>query len=97
MIIMIPNSYEKLTKNNIRQSWRRFKTLLKINHLAYRKSYMVTMFTHSHEKLTKIEIMSSWSQFKHCAESLISTKEVISGHYLPKSQEQITKSEIRTS
>ena len=47
------------------------QTLLKITHIAHRKSYLVIICPNSHEKLTKNKIMSSSSQFKHCSESLI--------------------------
>ena len=59
---------EKLTKNVIRS--KSVKTLLKITHMASRKSYLIIIGPNSHKTLTKSEIMSSWSQFKHCSKSL---------------------------
>ena len=47
------------------------RTLLRIIHLAHRKSYLVIICPNSHEKLTKSEIRSSSSRFEYCLESLI--------------------------
>ena len=47
------------------------RTLLKITHLASRKSYLVIICPTSYEKLTKSEIRSSWNWFEHCSKSLI--------------------------
>ena len=46
-------------------------TLLRITHLAHRKSYLVIICPNSHEKSTKSEIMKHSSRFEHCSESLI--------------------------
>ena len=42
-------------------------TLLKITHLAHRKSYLVIVVPNSHERSPKFDIMSSWTVFKHCS------------------------------
>ena len=47
-----PNTHTKLTKIKIRS----VQTLLRITHLAHRKSYLVIICPNSHEKLTKTEI-----------------------------------------
>ena len=52
-------------------TFKSVRTLLRITHLAHRKSYLVIICPNSHEKLTKSEIRSSSSPFKHCSESLI--------------------------
>ena len=62
-----PNTHTKLTKIKIRS----VQTLLRITHLAHRKSYLVIICPNSHEKLTKSEIRSSSSLFEHCSESII--------------------------
>ena len=61
---------KKLTKGEIRS----VRTLLRITHLAHRKSYLVIICPNSHETLTKSEIRSSSSRFEHCSESLIQPK-----------------------
>ena len=48
LVIICPNSYEKLTKSEI--------MLLKITRLAYRKSYLVIIGPNSHTKLAIYEI-----------------------------------------
>ena len=60
MVIFGPNSHEKLTKSLIRSNSSRYRTLLRITHLAHRKSYLVIICPNSHEKLTKSEIRSSY-------------------------------------
>ena len=68
LVIICPNSHQKLTKSEIRSNSSRFKTLLRITHLAHKKSYLVIIGPNSHEKLSK---RSNSSRFEHCSESPI--------------------------
>ena len=52
LVIILHNSYQKLTKSKIRLSWESFRTLLKITHLSSRKSYLVIICLNSYEKFT---------------------------------------------
>ena len=47
-----PNTHTKFTKIKIRSSLCQLKHLLRITHLAHRKSYLVIICSNSHEKLT---------------------------------------------
>ena len=47
------------------------RKLLRITHLAHRKSYLVIICPNSQEKLSKSLIRSNSSRFEHCSESLI--------------------------
>ena len=58
-----PNSHERLTKIEIRSSWKLVRTLFRITQLAPRKSYLV-IYPNSHEKLTKSKIMKSWESVR---------------------------------
>ena len=53
MLIILPNSYERLTKSEIK-SLESFQTLLNITHLA--SIISGHSLPYSYEKLTKIEI-----------------------------------------
>ena len=76
-------------------SWESVRTLLKIIHLASKKSYLVIICPNSHERLTKIKIRSRWSvrtllRMTHLAHR--KSYLVIICH---NSLEMLTKSEIR--
>ena len=58
MVIICPNSYEKLTKSEIRSSLSRFRTLLKITRLA-----KITSHIHVWPLLAPIH-MKSWPNMK---------------------------------
>ena len=59
----LPNSHDKLTKIKIMSSWiESVRTLLRITHLAFRKSYLAIVSPNAHANLTKIKIRSSWSR-----------------------------------
>ena len=47
------------------------QTLLKITHLASKKSNLVIIGPNSYAKFTKSEIRLNWSRFEHCSESFI--------------------------
>ena len=84
------------------QRWNQVKlesaqTLLKIIHLASRKSYLVIIFPNSHDKLTKIKLgqvgVGSNIVQNHSSNLLY---EVLSGHCLPPSTHaKLTKIKIR--
>ena len=67
----LPQYTYKVYQNQNQVKFRSVQTLLRITHLAHRKSYLVIICPNSHEKLTKSEIRSSSSRFEHCSESLI--------------------------
>ena len=67
----LPQYTYKVDQNQNQVKFRSVQTLLRITHLAHRKSYLVIICPNSHEKLTKSEIRSSSSRFEHCSESLI--------------------------
>ena len=69
LVIICPNSYENLTKSEIRSSWSRFKHCSES--LAHMKYYFVINCPNSYEKLTKSEIRSSWKRFEHYSKSLV--------------------------
>ena len=56
LVIIFPNSHEKLTKSEIRSSWESVWTLLRITRLVHTKSYLAIIGPNSHEKLTKSDI-----------------------------------------
>ena len=70
LVIICPNSYEKLAKVKSGQIGVGLN-IAQNHHLTPRKSYMAIIWPNSHEKLIKIKIWSSWSRFEHCSESLI--------------------------
>ena len=87
----------KVDQNRNKVKFESVRTLLKITHLASRKSYLVIICPNSYEKLTKIEFRSSWTLFEHCSKSLISP---IGSHLViicSNSYEQLTKSKIKSS
>ena len=59
LVIICPNSHEKLAKSEIRSSLSQFEHCSESS-LDHRKSYLVIIHPNSHEKLTKSEIMSSY-------------------------------------
>ena len=71
VIHYLPQFIWKVNQRLIYVKLESILTLLRITHLAHRKSYLLIICPNSHEKLTKSEIMSSWSWFKHCSESLV--------------------------
>ena len=92
----LPQYTYKVDQNQNQVKFRSVRTLLRITHLAHRKTYLVIICPNSHEKLTKSETRSSSSRFEHCSESLI---QPIGSHVMvilcPNSHEKLTKSEIR--
>ena len=57
-----------------KRNWVKLKsvqTLLSIDCLGDRKSYVVIICANSCEKSTKSENVSTWSQFKYCSKSLV--------------------------
>ena len=68
LVIICPNSYEKLTK--VKSGQIGVSSNIAQNHSS-RKSYLVIIWPNSHEELIKIKIRSSWSRFEHYSESLI--------------------------
>ena len=54
MVIICPNSHEKLTKSKLSKVWSRFEHCSES--LVYMKLYLVIICTKSHDKLTKSDI-----------------------------------------
>ena len=50
------NSHEKLTKIEVMSCWESVRTLLRITHLAHRKSYLIIICPNSHKKLINSKI-----------------------------------------
>ena len=79
------------------------KSLLRITRLAHRKLYLVIMcrnkiiYPNPHEKLIKLKLGQAGVNLNIAQNHQFSPKLVISGHYLPKSQEKLTRSKIRPS
>ena len=72
--------------------------MLKITHLASRKSYLLLICPNSYKTFTKSEIRSSLSRFEHCSKSCIKpNRKSYLVIILPNSPEKLTKSNIRSS
>ena len=73
LIIIYPNSHEKLIESEIMSSLN-----IAQNHFTYLAhiwshiwDYLVIICPNSYDKFTKSKIRSSWSRFEYCSKSLV--------------------------